>query len=318
MLDGSARTCDNGTMSTEVNSSARTPTGRVWLITGASSGFGRAIAEAALAAGDTVVAAARRPEVLDDLVAAHPGRVVATQLDVTDAVRAAAVVAEVILWYGRIDVLVNNAGRGMVGAVEETTDRELRDLMELHFFGPAALTRAVLPHMRRQGSGAVVQMSSMGGRLTFPGVSAYSATKFALEGLSEALAAEVAAFGIRVLIVEPGAFRTGFANPQALHQSVAIPAYDDIIGPFRSALPESDGDQPGDPAKGAAAILTALAAEQPPLRLALGSDAADAVAEHLEKARAEFLTWETTTRGTDFDASGDTLVLAPETAVKPR
>src|SRR4051812_36196519 len=112
-------------MNTEANSSARTPTGRVWLITGASSGFGRAIAEAALAAGDTVVAAARRPEVLDDLVAAHPGRVVTTQLDVTDAARAAAVVAEVILWYGRIDVLVNNAGRGVVGAVEETTDREL-------------------------------------------------------------------------------------------------------------------------------------------------------------------------------------------------
>ena len=199
-------------MTTDNNTPTRAATGRVWLITGASSGFGRAIAEAALAAGDTVVAAVRKPEVLDDLAAAYPDRAVAVQLDVTDPVRAAAVVAETILWYGRIDVLVNNAGLGLVGAVEETTDRELRDLMELHFFGPAALTRAVLPHLRRQGSGAIVQMSSMGGRFSFAGVGAYSATKFALEGLSEALAAEVAPYGIKVLIVEPGAFRTGFAG----------------------------------------------------------------------------------------------------------
>ena len=279
----------------------RPAAGRVWLITGASSGLGRAIAEAALAAGDTVVAAVRRPEALADLVAAHPDRAVAVQLDVTDVGRAAAVVAEVVLWYGRVDVLVNNAGRGVVGAVEETTDQELRGLMDLHFFGPAALTRAVLPHMRRQGCGAVVQMSSMGGRLSFPGVSAYSATKFALEGLSEALAAEVATFGIRVLIVEPGAFRTGFAQPQALHQSAVIPAYDEVIGPFRSALPESDGSQPGDPAKAAAAILDALAAERPPLRLALGNDAADAIAAHLDGAHAEFRAWEAVSRGTDID-----------------
>jgi NAD(P)-dependent dehydrogenase (short-subunit alcohol dehydrogenase family) len=280
----------------------RSAAGRVWLITGANSGFGRAIAEAALAAGDTVVAAARRPETLDDLVGAHPERVVPVQLDVTDTARAAAAVADVVLWYGRIDVLVNNAGRGVVGAVEETTDRELRELMELHFFGPAALTRAVLPHMRRQGSGAIVQMSSMGGRLSFPGVSAYSATKFALEGLSEALAAEVAGFGIRVLIVEPGAFRTGFANPQALHQSAPIPAYEGVIGSLRTTLPESDGDQPGDPAKAAAAILAALAAEEPPLRLALGNDAADAIGGHLDQERTEFRAWEAMSRSTDVDA----------------
>jgi NAD(P)-dependent dehydrogenase (short-subunit alcohol dehydrogenase family) len=278
----------------------REATGRVWLITGASSGFGRAIAEAALAAGGTVVAGARRTSALDDLVAAYPGRAVAVRLHVTDSAAVTDVVAEVVLWYGRIDVLVNNAGRGMIGAVEETTDRELRDLMELHLYGPAALTRAVLPHMRRQRSGAVVQMSSMGGRLSFPGVSAYSATKFALEGLSEALAAEVAPFGIRVMIVEPGAFRTGFAGG-ALHQSAAIPAYDDIVGPFRTALPDSDGGQPGDPAKAAAAILAALDAEQPPLRLPLGNDAADAIAKHLDDARAEFLAWESTSRNTDVD-----------------
>ncbi|MFF7339917.1 oxidoreductase [Streptomyces sp. NPDC008163] len=276
--------------------------GRVWLITGASSGFGRSIAEAALAAGDTVVATARRPEALDDLVAAHPDRAVAVQLDVTDTARIADVVADTVLWYGRIDVLVNNAGMGLVGAVEETTDRELRDLMDLHFFGPAALVRAVLPHMRRNGSGAVVQMSSMGGRFTFPGVGGYSATKFALEGLSEALAAEVAPHGVKVLIVEPGSFRTGFAGGGALRQSAPLDAYADSVGPVRSGLPESDGKQEGDPAKAAAAILTALAAEDTPLRLPLGNDATDAVLGALDASRAETLAWEKVSRSTGFDA----------------
>ncbi|OKJ72898.1 oxidoreductase [Streptomyces sp. CB02460] len=275
--------------------------GRVWLITGASSGFGRSIAEAALAAGDTVVATARRPEALDALVAAHPDRAVAVQLDVTDTARITDVVADTVLWYGRIDVLVNNAGMGLVGAVEETTDRELRDLMDLHFFGPAALVRAVLPHMRRNGSGAVVQMSSMGGRFTFPGVGGYSATKFALEGLSEALAAEVAPHGIKVLIVEPGSFRTGFAGGGALRQSAPLDAYADSVGPVRSGLPESDGKQEGDPAKAAAAILTALAAEDTPLRLPLGNDATDAVLGALDASRAETLAWEKVSRSTGFD-----------------
>ncbi|MEV7404588.1 oxidoreductase [Streptomyces sp. NPDC091267] len=275
--------------------------GRVWLITGASSGFGRAIASAALAAGDTVVATARRPEALDDLVAAYPDRAVALQLDVTDTARTAAVVADAVLWYGRIDVLVNNAGMGLVGAVEETSDRELRDLMDLHFFGPAALVRAVLPHMRRNGSGAVVQMSSMGGRFTFPGVGAYSATKFALEGLSEALAGEVAPHGIKVLIVEPGSFRTGFAGGGALRQSTAIPAYEETVGPVRSTLSGSDGKQEGDPDKAAAAILTALAAEDTPLRLPLGNDATDAVLASLDASRTEVLTWEKVSRSTGFE-----------------
>ncbi|MCX4445196.1 oxidoreductase [Streptomyces sp. NPDC087866] len=275
--------------------------GRVWLITGASSGFGRSIAAAALAAGDTVVATARRPEALDDLVAAHPDRAVAVQLDVTDTARIADVVADTVLWYGRIDVVVNNAGMGLVGAVEETSDRELRDLMDLHFFGPAALVRAVLPHMRRNGSGAVVQMSSMGGRFTFPGVGGYSATKFALEGLSEALAAEVAPHGIKVLIVEPGSFRTGFAGGGALRQSAPLEAYADSVGPVRSGLPDSDGKQEGDPDKAAAAILTALAAEDTPLRLPLGNDATDAVLGALDASRAEVLAWEKVSRSTGFD-----------------
>ncbi|NUS84973.1 MAG: SDR family NAD(P)-dependent oxidoreductase [Streptomyces sp.] len=275
---------------------------RVWLVTGASSGFGRAIAEAAVAAGDIVVAAARRTALLDDLVAAHPDQVEALPLDVTDIAGVQAAVDGVAARHGRIDVLVNNAGRGMVGAVEETTDAELRDLMDLHFFGPAALTRAALPHMRRRGSGAVVQLTSMGGRFAFAGVGAYCATKFALEGLSEALAAEVAPHGIRVLIVEPGAFRTGFAGTAALRPATAaLDAYQDTVGPVLSGLPGGSGQEPGDPAKAAAAILTALDADEPPLRLPLGNDAADAIGDHLDRARTELRSWEKLIRSTDFD-----------------
>jgi NAD(P)-dependent dehydrogenase (short-subunit alcohol dehydrogenase family) len=274
---------------------------RVWLITGANSGFGRAIAEAALAAGDTVVAAARRPDTLADLVAVAPERVTPLRLDVTDPERIAAAVDEVLAAHRRVDVLVNNAGRGAIGAAEETSDAELRDLMDLHFFGPAALTRALLPRMRERGSGAIVQMSSMGGRFTFPGVGAYSATKFALEGWSEALAKEVGGFGIRVLIVEPGAFRTSFNGPGALLVSTPIAAYDDQIEKLRTGMPEDDGRQPGDPAKAAAAILRALDSDQPPLRLALGNDAVDAVAAALDDAKSELAAWESVGRATAFD-----------------
>jgi NAD(P)-dependent dehydrogenase (short-subunit alcohol dehydrogenase family) len=265
---------------------------RVWLITGASSGFGRAIAEAALAAGDVVVAAARRTDALADLVASAPERVTALALDVTDPDRIRAAVAEVLDQHGRIDVLVNNAGRGAIGAEEETSDSELRALMDLHFFGPAALTRAVLPGMRERGTGAIVQMSSMGGRFTFPGVGVYSATKFALEGWSESLAKEVDRFGIRVLIVEPGAFPTSFNGPGALLMSEPIAAYDDQIEPLRTGMPDDDGKQPGDPARAAAAIVLALDSDDPPLRLALGNDAVDAISEALTDAKAELAAWE--------------------------
>jgi NAD(P)-dependent dehydrogenase (short-subunit alcohol dehydrogenase family) len=173
--------------------------------------------------------------------------------------------------------------------------------MDLHFFGPATLTRAVLPHMRARGSGAIVQMSSMGGRFSFAGVGGYSATKFALEGLSEALALEVAPFGIRVLVVEPGAFRTSFAGAGALLLSQEIPAYAETVGPVRTVLPESDGAQPGDPAKAAEAIIAALDAAETPLRLPLGNDAADAIAAHLDRELGEFHAWETVSRSTDVD-----------------
>lgn len=278
---------------------------KVWLITGANSGFGRAFTEAAVAAGDTVVAAARRTQTLDDLVAAHPGQVEAVELDVTDLAAGTAVVDGVVERHGRIDVLVNNAGRTHVGATEETTDADLRDLFDVHFFGPAGLVRAVLPTMRAHRSGAIVQLSSMGGQMSFAGFSAYSATKFALEGLSEALADEVRPLGIKVLIVEPGSFRTGlFGNAStsgADEENGLIDDYKDTVGATRTMVAGGDGTQPGDPAKAAAAVIAALESEHTPLRLPLGADAVDAVLGHLDTVRTDVTAWETVTRHTDFD-----------------
>jgi NAD(P)-dependent dehydrogenase (short-subunit alcohol dehydrogenase family) len=261
---------------------------RAWLITGASSGFGHAIAEAALARGDAVLATARSTVGLKDLATA--GAAVAA-LDVTDAAQRDAAVASAIERFGRIDVLVNNAGRTQVGAVEETTDEELRALFDLHLFGPAALTRAVLPHMRRQGGGAIVQMSSVGGQVTAPGFGAYCATKFALEGLTETLRDEVAPFGIHTLIVEPGAFRTGLFRPGAAYQSAEMPEYADTVGPTRAYVRDNDGTQPGDPAKAAQAILAALDAEEPPLRLVLGADAIGNIERRLRAVADELDAW---------------------------
>jgi len=222
-----------------------------------------------------------------------------TALDVTDTARIPAVVAEIFDRHGRIDVLVNNAGRALIGAAEETTEPELRDLMDVHFFGPAALTRAVLPHLRAQQSGAIVQLTSMGGRMSFAGCSAYSATKFALEGFSEALADEVSPFGIKVLIVEPGAFRTGL-HGGAMQMSAEVPAYADIVGPVRANMRAFDNTQPGDPAKAAAAIITALDAEHTPLRLPLGGDALDPIIDRLNANLEEMASWEPVIRGTEF------------------
>ncbi|WP_089098995.1 oxidoreductase [Streptomyces hyaluromycini] len=272
---------------------------RVWLITGASSGFGRALAEAALAAGDTVVGAARRPEALAELAAAHPGRVDPVRLDVTDTAAIGPAVADLIARHGRIDVLVNNAGRTHVGAFEETTDAELRDLFDLHVFGPAALVRAVLPHLRAQRSGAVVQMSSMGGQMSFAGFSAYSGTKFALEGMSEGLADEVKEFGIKVLIVEPGAFRTSLFDAGRAGVSSDTGVYAKVAE-TRGFVEGGDGSQPGDPAKAAALILAALNAEETPLHLPLGDDAVTAVLTQLDAVRGDIAAWEKRTRATDF------------------
>ncbi|MFD9075187.1 oxidoreductase [Streptomyces lasiicapitis] len=278
---------------------------KVWLITGANSGFGRAFTEAAVAAGDVVVATARRPEALADLVAAHPDRVEAVALDVTDLPAGRAVVEDVVARHGRIDVLVNNAGRTHVGATEETTDAELRDLFDVHFFGPAELVRAVLPHMRARRSGAIVQLSSVGGQLSFAGFSAYSATKFALEGLSEALADEVRPLGIKVLVVEPGAFRTGLFGNASSSGRIENEAYDATVGATRRMVEGGDGEQPGDPAKAAAAVIAALEADITPLRLPLGDDSVDALVAHLDAVRTEIATWEKTARATAFDDATD-------------
>ncbi|SHK70516.1 oxidoreductase [Actinacidiphila paucisporea] len=273
---------------------------KVWLVTGANSGFGRAITEAAVAAGDVVVGAARRVAALDDLVAAHPDQVEALALDVTDTAGIDTAVADVLARHGRIDVLVNNAGRSHVGAFEETGDAELRELFEVHVFGPAALVRAVLPSMRARRSGAIVQMSSMGGQMSFAGFSAYSGTKFALEGMTEALASEVNPLGIRTLIVEPGAFRTSLMGKATL--SPELPDYEATVGGTRAMAASVDGRQPGDPAKAAALILAALEADTTPLRLPLGEDGVDAVLGHLDQVRDDVTRWEKRTRATGFDA----------------
>jgi NAD(P)-dependent dehydrogenase (short-subunit alcohol dehydrogenase family) len=274
---------------------------RVWLVTGASSGFGRSIVEAAVAAGDVVVATARSVAALEDLRSSHPDQVDPVALDVTDAAQIRAVVDDVLARHGRIDVLVNNAGRTHVGAVEETTDAELRSLFELHFFGPVELIRAVLPGMRDRRCGAIVQMSSMGGQLSFAGFSAYSATKFALEGLSEALADEVRGFGIKVLIVEPGSFRTSLFKAGSASASQASSAYAETVGQTRNMIDAGDGTQQGDPDKAASAILTALGAEHTPLRLPLGDDALTMIEAHGETLRRELAEWESVIRNTAFD-----------------
>lgn len=277
---------------------------RVWLVTGASSGFGRAVTEAAVAAGDVVVATARHPEALDDLVSAHPDQVDAVALDVTDAAAIPTVVGEVERRYGRLDVLVNNAGRGQVGAAEETTDDELRALFELHVFGPAALVRAVLPGMRARRRGAIVQLSSFGGQVAYPGFSAYSATKFALEGYSEALASEVGPLGIRVLVVEPGAFRTSFSGA-GLVESAELPDYTGTVGPTRAMIKGIDGTQPGDPAKAAAAIVQAVTGPDAPLRLPLGSDAVDGIRAHADQQLADLARYESVSRNVAVDPEAD-------------
>ena len=279
-----------------------TPTVQTWFITGTSSGFGRAFAEHALAQGHRVVATARRVEALDDLVARAPDRVLALPLDVTEAGAPERAIRAAVARFGRIDVLVNNAGYGVVGALEETPDDELRALMDTNFFGAMAMTRAALPVLRQQRGGAIVNMSSLGGQLSFAGFSAYSASKFALEGASEALAQELAPFGVKVLIVEPGQFRTQLAGAGMRHMP-RIDAYAPVVGGTREFARAMHETQPGDPRKAVAAIERALAAPRAPLRLALGGDAVDAIRTHVQAVLADMAEWEAVSRGTDFDAA---------------
>jgi NAD(P)-dependent dehydrogenase (short-subunit alcohol dehydrogenase family) len=269
---------------------------RTWMITGSSSGFGLALARAALAAGDHVVATARHPDTLDGLIREAPDRAIAVRLDVTDPQQIADAVSEAFARAGRIDVLVNNAGYGSVGAVEEIDIHELEALHETMFLGPVRLTQAVLPAMRERGTGTIVQISSMGGQLAPPGFGAYCSAKFALEAISESLAAEVAPLGIRVLIVEPGAFRTEFGGGRMHRSGSLIDDYTPTVGPTRAAVDGMDGTQPGDPDRAAAAILELVNAPSAPLRLALGNDAVDNIrAKHAQLA-ADLRDWEELSR----------------------
>jgi NAD(P)-dependent dehydrogenase (short-subunit alcohol dehydrogenase family) len=274
-----------------------TPT---WFITGASSGLGYAFAEHALARGYNVVAAARDVSKLQALVARDPQRVLPVKLDLDRAEDADRAIGEAVARFGTIDVLINNAGYAIVGAIEETPDNELRAIMETNFFGAVRVIRAALPVMRRQRSGAIVNISSMGGQMSFAGVGAYSASKFAMEGVSEALVQEVAPFGIKVLIVEPGAFRTNLQGA-AMREMPLIDAYQDHVGATRALMHGFNGTQQGDPAKAARAIELALSAPKTPLRLQLGDDAVDAVRTHSETLLADLASWERVARDTKLD-----------------
>ena len=275
---------------------------KTWFITGTSSGFGRAFAEHAIAQGHNVVATARRVDALADLVARAPERVMALELDVVAAGAAERAIGAAVERFGRVDVLINNAGYGVVGALEETSDAELRAIMDTNFFGAMAVTRAALPLLRAQRAGAIVNMSSLGGQLSFAGFSAYSAAKFALEGASEALAQEMAPFSVKVLIVEPGQFRTQLAGAGMRHMPV-IDAYTPVVGATREFAHTMHATQAGDPRKAAVAIERALAAPTTPLRLQLGGDAVDAVRGHAQALLADMAAWEPVSRGTDFDAA---------------
>ena len=280
-------------------------TTKTWIITGVSRGFGRELALSALRSGDAVVAAVRRPEAVADIASEHPDRFSTVTFDVRDTEAAPGVVEHALERFGRVDVLVNNAGRGMVGAAELVDDSTLRDLMELHLIGPAALVRAVLPSMRAQGSGTIVQMSSQGGRMSFPGVGAYSASKFAIEGWSEALAGEVGQFGIRVMIVEPSRFRTAFNTPGVLSFAESSSDYRDLLDPVLRDMAAADGVQEGDPEKAAEIITSLVHSENVPLRLPLGKEAVERISASYRKNLAEVSVWADLARSADFaDAAG--------------
>jgi NAD(P)-dependent dehydrogenase (short-subunit alcohol dehydrogenase family) len=265
---------------------------RVWLITGTSTGLGRALAEAVIADGERVVVTARNIDSVKDLVDRDPRRVLAARLDVTDTESIRAAVDAALATFGRIDVLVNNAGHGLIGTLEELSDEQTRAVLETNVFGVLAVTRAVLPHMRKRGHGHIVQLSSVGGVVGNPGHAIYATSKFALEGMSEALAAEVAAFGIRVSIVEPGPFRTDFLG-RSMAFSEPIADYRNTPGgALRERFSGANGKQPNDPARAAAAIIRIVQDDTAPLRLPLGPESVRAIREKLSNQLADLESWE--------------------------
>ncbi|MFC5698999.1 oxidoreductase [Pseudomonas sp. GCM10022186] len=275
---------------------------RTWFITGASRGFGALVAAKALEAGDAVIATARKPEDVIARLGEHPN-LLAARLDVTREGEAHEAVAEGIKRFGRIDVLLNNAGYGILGAVEETSAQEVERIYATNVFGLLNVTRAVLPHMRRQRSGRVINISSLGGYQSYYGWGVYGSTKFAVEGISEALHQELAPLGIQVTVVEPGFFRTDFLDDQSLVKTaLELPDYDETVGAMRRFAEGANHAQPGDPSKFAGAILALVDAPNPPQRLPLGSDAVQRIADKHRQVEGEVAQWKALAMSTDFDA----------------
>jgi NAD(P)-dependent dehydrogenase (short-subunit alcohol dehydrogenase family) len=273
---------------------------KIWFVTGSSRGLGRTLVEAILAAGDKVIATARKPEELKDLSSIDGDRIRAVKLDVTSPEEVEQAVATAVETFGRIDVLVNNAGYGFLGAFEEMSDQEFKGQIDTNFWGVVNVTRAILPHLRQQGSGHIIQITSVGGRSAFPGLSGYHAAKFAVEGFSEALALEVKPLGLKVTIVEPGGFRTDWAGT-SMAFAKPIEAYTPTLGFMREQLQLRNGNQPGDPRKAARAILELVGMPEAPLRLPLGNDAMAVLRNGYQTSAEELERWAEITKSTDFD-----------------
>ncbi len=273
---------------------------KVWFITGCSTGFGRELAKLVLDRGYRAVVTARDPAKVEDIAKGMGDRALVLELDVTDPVEVDASVKSAAKHFGRIDVLVNNAGIGYFGAVEESDEEETRRMFEINFFGLSRMTRAVLPIMRKQRSGHIVNISSIGGLRSFPTLAYYNATKYAVEGFSEALALEVAPLGIGVTIVEPSGFRTDWAGRSARESKNRIADYAPTAGKNLEDIRGYSGKQPGDPVRAAAAIIAAVESPNPPLRLLLGKAALKGARIKLDSLKKDFDTWEQTTVGADF------------------
>jgi NAD(P)-dependent dehydrogenase (short-subunit alcohol dehydrogenase family) len=272
---------------------------RTWLVTGSSRGFGRALCEAILDAGDNLLATARDPDQLSRLAERGSGRMAAARLDVTSEEDAAAAVATAIERFGALDVLVNNAGYGDIGSVEDTSLDSFRRQIATNLFGTIIMSKAVIPHMRERRSGHIIQFSSVGGRIGAPGRAPYSAAKWGVEGFSEVLAQEMKLIGVRVTIVEPGGFRTDFAGSSATIETGRI-EYDAVVGNAARMQAAYNGKQPGDPRRGAKAILEIVGSDAPPLRLPLGSDAIAAIVRGDKVRLDELERWRALSISTDF------------------
>lgn len=268
---------------------------KVWFITGCSTGFGRAIASYVLSIGHNVVITARKISDISDLVVQYESTALALSLDVTKSDQITDAVNKAIERFGRIDVLVNNAGIGYFGAVEESEDDAVRRMFEINFFGLANMTKAVLPTMRNQRSGHIINISSIGGLVAFPALGYYNASKFAVDGLSESLAKEVAHLGIHVTIVAPSGFRTDWAGRSAENSKIVIADYADTAGANKSFIRGYSGNQPGDPNRAAQAIVKTVESNNPPLRLLLGAAALKGAMAKLDVLKKDFDTWSETT-----------------------